>query len=143
MAILRTVTDLFIVQREGLKNRKWHRLANVLIYGSTVAVFLWQFLPLENLRGYSIITPNYGVIGTAHEPTAQDISLMVFGTTSLPDTLSNEQMILASQVEVKSPWEKVRDVFANGVLNALVWFVFWQSIIYRAVVYVILGREKK
>ena len=55
--------------------------------------------------------------------------------------MTPEQMtyLQSSKQPPQGPVEKVLKAIAIGVIDAIVWFILFESIIYRAIVYVILG----
>lgn len=91
--------NLIIINRENLKNKWWHRLASVLINGSTALIIgsiLWKFIIGGGLT-YMLSKNAYGSIFTFF-------------------------------------------IFTGSI--TLGWFIFWESIVYRVIIYIIYGPKK-
>ena len=86
------LSNFFIVKREGLEKRWWHRLVNVLIYGSTAFLITYWIIAIIADGGFT----------------------------------SDSLITILAAISV-------------GIL----WFIFWESIVYRALIYVIYGKPVK
>lgn len=144
------IISLFIVRKEGLARHWWHRLITVAIYASTFIVLINPLFPLSQLSGYTVTLPNGIGFTSTSKPSPQDILDVAsqIGAlhspillNSLPASMTPEQMtyLQSSKQPPQGPVEKVLKAIAIGVIDAIVWFILFESIIYRAIVYVILG----
>lgn len=191
------LTRIFIVQRPGLEHRWWHRLAKVLIYGTTGLVFVLIFFIIIFSTSYSSKTYTYSFqpsyVSTRGEEYPCSFSSLNIGFVNYPvvnckgiDTSSKlvnllEQYqpntnitdaiaglracdhggeCLSTDAEVVSALAnnnslvgiKVKELttidylrlsrdFISCLLIVGLWFIFLESIIYRAIVYVIYGKR--
>jgi|CXWL01.1.fsa_nt_gi hypothetical protein len=213
---MKKLLKILIVTRHGLSERWWHRLANVLIFGSTILVFLITLaLPLDEYRSWSkkyldvynfepeynshigevvkcnvrgkltkedssiycngeevdkypiikkynkIIRDIMGINGCYGFQPSPDCTRLKLDTIPINPTesekfesLDREQLIQLAKktsnfknLEVKRASKYIHfEIFGYFIFAALLafgWFVFWQSIIYRALVYVVLGSHFK
>ncbi len=60
---MKKILNLILVRRDGIEKKWWHRLANVLIFGSTILLFIGTFLylwdSLDSFKNYSYTAYNF------------------------------------------------------------------------------------
>ena len=186
---LNSFVRFFKPYRQGLDKKWWHRLSNVLIFGSTVVVVLMSgmFLLNEQIEYWSHVEyvaysfePNYleakgrevrclfevgGLRGDSKTPTIfcgeysssshflddyfkyndffdrAKANAAGMSDDKIMKSLISEKYLADVKVKEKTIIE-YGEVFANilFVFSVVVaWFVFWESIFYRAVLYVVYG----
>lgn len=159
---VKKLKSILIVERPELQGKWWHRLANVLIYASTVLFLVLcifvafdlsqssiPYIPFSSHElsyiKFPLVNPNIPSEGFEVGDSDAVLNQMVEHNASSADI----QAIVNWYGEnpngsyiTKTDWK----IFAFGTLIALpitfIWFFFWESIIYRAIVYVIYGKNK-
>lgn len=178
--------DVIIVRKDELRKKWWHRLANVLIYGSTILLgivisYLFFTEGADGWRKYSYVAysfePNYesakgkemdclfissryskpfircGDIKDSTDFLTRDAASKGkdFAKWKLDHPDISDDSIMNGYIE-SGDLENIkvkrtttiqhvtifRD-FGIAVLIILGWFIVWESIIYRALVYIIYG----
>jgi hypothetical protein len=190
----------FIVYREGLEKKWWHRLANVLIYGSTIFIFIlsccigffhldqnfgntnWkiysytysfesdysqakgeEFSCNYSSSGYQTIIcgdaetllTRYAKANGTYDQLIQKTSQS--GEGYISDFMTYYQLLsesvkngsFPSQIKMKREPVVLYNILSEDVLIGLLftilfillWFIFWESIVYRLIVYIILGKK--
>lgn len=199
MKIKEKILNILLVRRPEIQNKWWHRLANVLIYGSTIIVAvslvclfisdifsgnsgwktyhytysfesnysqakgeesscsnsssgirLWvnPMLPCGDIYNSETLLTRYAKDNGTYDQLIQKIS-QSDGSWQSYDQLLNESIKNGDFPNVikvkKQPVISYTILIEHTLLILLfilLWFIFWESIIYRAAVYVILGKNK-
>lgn len=177
--------ELLIVQKPGLNEHWWHRLANILIYGSTILLAIlvlgiayndpsWKLhqytysfekdysAAMGKVEGCSFY--GYDKSSTIFCGDLNTASEFLTRYTNARGTYkeyfeqraklgyTDEQMLNGANDSGKFDDVQVKDheipqlnlllkQIGLAVLVILAWFIFWQSIVYRAIVYVALGKK--
>lgn len=144
--MLSSIINLVLVRRDNLEKYWWHRFANVLIYTTTLAVIYAPIPPLHQYGTYSVpmgFAPG-SFVEALEKPDLEssDVLWIMLGTTTSFETLTPEQ-IKGLQNAIISPADKLFSNLTYGLRNGLLWFLFWQSFVYRALVYIILGARRR
>ncbi len=184
------LSNLIFVRREGLEQKWWHRLAQVLICASTAVVLVIGLLNVISIskQTYPVVYTNehklpfssVKFISTAQQQgfSEEDIELWLWihdlkdlplnsqyypSNNTVP--LTNEQMeemvakmkatpqsvidqqtiqdqLLTNIASSQKTNYLINKSFIVIILFPIVWFIFWESIFYRAIVYVIYGKRK-
>ncbi len=186
--IIKKIFYIFVVYREELPKKWWHRLVNVLIYGSTIIfATLILFISFSDsywkkysytsysfesnystakgkevdcyFYGYSRVAPSIDC-GDLHNSTdflnryikaISDSWLITSMRTSMTDDQLVNSMIrdgdIAKNIKVKRQTTILfRELFKGILITILIilgWLIFWESIIYRSLIYIICGRKTK
>jgi hypothetical protein len=125
--------SLLIVTRPDIKNTWWHRLSNVLIFGSTAIVFLAVSIGIFS-DPYS--WKDVYVQANNYQPSADAKPIpneQIFNST--PNVVNN-----ATQWKV-SP-QKLAGSLGVSIAYTIGWFILWESIFYRSIVYIVMGKGK-
>lgn len=188
--------NIIFVQREGLEQKWWHRLAQILIWGTTIAVLAttlsigvfsesfvrysysaYSFQPnFVNVQGkaekcyfkaYGRLSPDIycGDIDNSTELIGflkQDQSWTnaidglyscdhgggCIGYFATNDQIANTLIkngsldnIFVKKISHVLYGEMVLNIFYS-LIATIVWFIFWESIIYRAIIYIVYGKRK-
>ena len=179
--------NLIIVSRPGLGRRWWHRLANVLICGSTIiilALLIFIFVNSDSSwKKYDYVAysfeSNYKTINGQEENcsfSAYDyLSPSIYCgdiknsteflnkytlargtyeklTLARSDKVDDDRLMTAlinegdlKDVKTKKTTTILYDALLKywlvSVLVIVGWFIFWESIIYRTLIYIILGSK--
>lgn len=148
--------NLLIVRRPELAGKWWHRLANVLIYGSaTIVLLLGLVIILSDPPQYpTIFTFTSGTQFCTELRQSVPIHAPNIIYNSTPTTLKINAEAL-SQVQINTLVDNDCGLFSGmsikystyavyvfeSLIISLVWFIFWESIIYRAIVYIVYGKK--
>ena len=179
------LSNLIFVRREGLEQKWWHRLAKVLIWGTTVVVLIIGIVTIVSSSHYKN-NPNFDTtkfIATAQQQGVDYADLEIwllengqYGRAVLPvqqnsninngGPLTSEQLKqMDSDLSKPEPQSTIdQDLITRNnldriafnqtenylikkgliliILLPIAWFIFWESIIYRAVVYIVYGKRK-
>jgi len=180
---MKKLIKFLLVQREELNKKWWHRLANVLICGSTIVFFgffIFNIVGTSAYKEYSYIysfEPNYSQAKGQETPC--HLEAMDYGGPyiSCGDIYTSTEFLTRydkargtynssttsdgydKAMDLMIRWGELKDIKAKMITNynynilfkdigllvllTIVWFVFWESIIYRAIVYIIYGRKNK
>jgi hypothetical protein len=178
--------NLIFANRPELEGKCWHRLANVLIYGSTIVVTLFAILLIFSNTTFERYTPTAYSFEPSYQdakgkeydcyPTAENyfgpnvvcnytnidinnfLSRYESSTSVRPVFTPYLPNLTANQIELN---EFIR---AGDLLNirakieghirygaiiwsityilsiAIVWFIFWESIVYKSILYIVYGK---
>jgi len=153
--------NLLIVHKPELKGRWWHRLANVLIYGSTIVFLVFGFTILFNFSNFACLSGNKlltKVLTNAElQENIQTIENSNASQSVINGTIQSYKDLY--QQDSDGTWEMkslhvcfmtnshdqvifVEDVLLS-ILFTFIWFIFWESIIYKAIIYIIYGKNKR
>lgn len=186
---MKKIYRFVFVQKEGLVDKWWHRLVNVLIFGSTVAVFviyLFLFFSDEfnwkkNIYTAYSFESNYDK-AKGKEQNCSFVTLSSDFISIACGDIFNASDFLTRYSKAKGTYEKLQQlkidknideekILRGGIksrdfdnikvkkdtivlykdlfiflslllLLLFCWFVFWESIIYRTIIYIIYGRNK-
>ncbi len=180
------IKKFLIPWREDLDKKWWHRLANIVIYGSTIFVVIFILSLILTGSSWKRINytysfeSNYNII-SGEESVCKFTKSGFFdpiincGNIANPtdflnkyaEAIRNGNMLIElkagskiynnqlldklidagkfDNIKVKSSYEIIYSrLFRNfgiGVLLIFAWFVFWESIIYRVILYVVYGKN--
>lgn len=184
------IISLILVKREGLNKKWWHRLSNVLVFGSTIILTILLVLAVSTSSAWKKFSFNYSFepsylnapgqeqdcIFVGHEYpysspliSCGDITsssdflshyTAAKGTTEAvaklknDDSLTDDQIVNAAintgkldDIKFKKDYSiKFEILFSEIAFSLLVlisWFIFWESIVYRALVYIVLGQHQR
>jgi hypothetical protein len=191
---MKKILNFLIVRRPELQGKWWHRLANVLIYGSTIiilffAIFtsllIYSFIDhsfvysfendysnfsgpeqscyFETVSYYPYYTIDCGNLVSSddfmskyaqtNKAASDGKQLMLDGVEYKGETLHSSQILTGringgyldnistkeiSAVDYLQSFEAIIYI----LVITIVWFIFWESIIYRALIYIIYGKRK-
>lgn len=206
---MRKIINFLLVRRPETKDKWWHRLALVLIYGSTIVVAIFLAVLLISEEGDYWVSESYTAYSFEQEyATAKGKEVdCKFSATSLGDlppvsifncgNISSDTEFLEKYARARGTYEKLEEnreqinstlasggllgriqranatddkimvqLIQNGELDnikvkravsvdyasffgnwgvylllVLVWFVFWESIAYRTILFVAYGRK--
>lgn len=126
---MKNLKKTLFVQRPELEGRWWHRLAKVLIYCSTISVLIIGIFGAYENSKLSSIDLSYKAFQTSQQDLKTHPFLSINGGISA--------------VNQYTDWA----VFAQNLPILLVvtlgWFIFWESIVYRMIVYIIYGSKSE
>lgn len=153
---MKKLSNLLFVRHEGLEQKWWHRLAKVLIWGSTFILFTGVII------GFFIINRPFKVRSIEPAATSAIMPIACFHLSPVSIDQFSEEIknqypaydyldnnFLAKAVVKKFP-ECDKSVKLHsyvtqiifGLLYVVAWFIFWESIIYRLIIYIIYGNRK-
>ncbi len=187
---MKKLSNLIFVHREGLEQKWWHRLAKVLIWGSTAAVLILGFILFYNTQpkldtvanqglnaselnidngnyightrfvsetnqlvqyGYSnnkSVNKISSVLNKFYSQGAQDIKSEAITAgysdaevTTIVQEYQTENYPYIKNLEFKMKINSLTS-FLYPILIAVGWFIFWGSIVYRAIIYIAYGKKK-
>lgn len=186
---MKNLYKIVFVQKEGLVDKWWHRLASVFIFGSTVAilvVYLFLFFSDEinwkkNIYTAYSFESNYDK-AKGEEQNCSFVTLSSGFISIVCGDIFNASDFLTRHSKAKGTYEELQQLktdknideekilrggIKNGDFNNIkvkkdtivlykdlfiflsllllilfFWFVFWESIIYRTIIYIIYGRKK-
>jgi hypothetical protein len=129
--------DLFIVANKDLEKYWWHRLAKIIIFGTTIAVFIsCVYINIFNHGSESLFT--YYSIGEQSSVNPK---------ISIKDQLDNlrknnsvNSLTTTQNVDREAKDRSLLFDIAISTLYPILWFIFWESLIYRSFVYIVLGK---
>jgi hypothetical protein len=138
---MKILKNLLIVSRSELQGKWWHRLANVLIYGSTFIFFVFSITFIFiNLPVYTF-NPNI-------TSRIQFECRLIYPVNTVPSWAVQQILAKGTPVAVL-PKTPVKICYNFSYLNVvyiilltLGWFILWESILYRATIYIIYGSKK-
>jgi hypothetical protein len=138
------IKKILIVSGPNLENKWWHRLAKVLIYGSTiffVIALIFNFWSQFLINFDRLDTECKGGCTYQQLVEMHGNPKLDFGHADL-NTNDNHPVITWNQIVYR---DYIYPVFRETlwyIIVVLGWFVFWESIVHRAIVYVVYGKKK-
>lgn len=155
---MKNIGKLLIVNNSELASKWWHRLSKVLIYGSTLifAIILAVNFYSNIFQDFSRINPckfgctNEYLIQIYSSRTDLDSEKNKSNYSNPPETISSDQIrnIMLERnnryVELSTDnliSKSIKEIIVLW-LKVVVWFVFWESVVYRSIIYIIYGKNK-
>lgn len=157
----RKILNLLWVSRVENKDTWWHRLAQVLVVGSTAAVLIAGCLEIADNLFYPRRAPKVeipksetltfeklkkldAILGLASTIITADNIFVLNGEpkNSLSDRINYIQD-KQREADQKQSEENIKNLIQESLFIVLVvflWFLFWESVVYRTLLYVIYGR---
>ncbi len=162
---MKKLKKIFIVYREGFEKKWWHRMAQVLICVSTIifgGILLVDFSDNFKTQIYlndSYYRYNYGCRYNSIEEQKNDIERFrssQFSFLGNSNYHPNSSFIPAESMSCIKDHTYTKQTFFNNkelrneflgniflfIFSLLCWFVFWESIIYKLIIYIIYGKSK-
>ncbi len=156
------IKKFLIPWREDLDKKWWHRLINVFIYGSTISIIIFLFVllftgsSLAKFKYTYSFDPEYPVITGEefincklsggrlfHGINCDNFSISLddtdFGRILLQNNLDNMSVKKTFHILYFKLFSSLGIIF----LITLGWFIFWESIVYRIILYIIYGRNQR
>lgn len=194
-SLLQKIVDILMVRRPELEGKWWHRLVNVLIYGSTiflVLVALFIIFTDSSWQDYQYVIHNIAPVSYESTSTVQSLPVDNSSVNQSTVTATQLQQILQNPPpritttpsiclaqnkytvsglawQIRESYDAYYEVdnrtlivrllekypLCQNVLGSdlsidiiysliiiISWFLFWESIIYRAIIYIVYGKRK-
>ncbi len=138
---MKKLSKIFIVQRDEINNKWWHRLAQVLICGSTI--FLLVGVLIAGLSEWRQSSREIGAYEYNRGYEFNDSGSLFGRNNQKPKFLSVADL---AKVVAEKKSKNNHQFFYGTLLTfgvAIGWLILLESVIYRAIIYIIYGKNHK